>query len=183
VLALKVRAKGVKLVKLAETARKAVPDVLTLKNGLAGLEEQNEKFRDNAAYTELEAEIWELQNDVDGATAGIAGIDNKKKKTMASAQFPVEGLGLEDAGVTFEGLPLQEVASSVQLRVSIAIGIALNPTLKILLIRNGNLLDDDSLKLVAQQAEKADAQVWVEYVTASAEGVSVMLEDGHIQEG
>ncbi|KKM78490.1 hypothetical protein LCGC14_1359510 [marine sediment metagenome] len=116
-------------------------------------------------------------------TKAIYAIDQKKADALLAAKFPVEGLGLTDDGITFEGLPLAEVASSVQLRVSIAIGIALNPTLKILLIRNGNLLDDDSLKLVAQQAEKADAQVWVEYVTASAEGVSVMLEDGHIQEG
>ena len=40
---------------------------------------------------------------------------------------------------------------------------------------------DDNLKLVAEQAEAAGAQVWMEYVTASADGVAVMLEDGHEQ--
>jgi len=49
-----------------------------------------------------------------------------------------------------------------------------------LLIRGGNLLDDDSLKLVAEQAEAADAQVWVEWVTADAKDVQVMIEDGRV---
>ena len=84
--------------------------------------------------------------------------------------------------MTFGSLPFSQASSSEQLRVSVAIGLALNPKLKVLLIRSGNLLDDDSLKAVAAQAEAAEAQVWVEWVTANAEGVSVMIEDGRVAE-
>ena len=113
-------------------------------------------------------------------TKKLEQLDADKAAKLQGAKFPVAGLGLTDDGVTFEGLPLAEVSASVQLRVSIAIGLALNPTLKVLLIRNGNLLDDDSLKLVAEQAAEAGAQVWMEYVTSDAGDVSVMLEDGHV---
>jgi hypothetical protein len=94
----------------------------------------------------------------------------------------VPGLGLSDDGVTFGGLPFAQASSSEQLRVSVAIGLALNPKLKVLLIRNGNMLDDDSLKAVAAQAEEAGAQVWCEWVTSNPEGVSVMIEDGRVAE-
>ena len=171
------------LAKTEQKAKKAVPDFEELDALLRDTDAKNEAVRENQAYDIRAMGVLEGTEAIEVDTKAIYAIDQKKADALLAAKFPVEGLGLTDDGITFEGLPLAEVASSVQLRVSIAIGIALNPTLKILLIRNGNLLDDDSLKLVAQQAEKADAQVWVEYVTASAEGVSVMLEDGHIQEG
>lgn len=171
----------VKLKHAAKEAKAAVPDRKQLTEGLAQREVANEKFRDNKIYDAEKEEETALQADIEEATASLELIEDKKRARMSDVAFPVEGLGLEDAVVTFEGLPLEEVASSVQLRVSIAIGLALNPTLKVLLIRNGNLLDNDSLALVAAQAKEAEAQVWMEYVTEDAEGVSVMLEDGHIQ--
>ena len=61
-----------------------------------------------------------------------------------------------------------------------AIGLALNPQLKVLLVRQGSLLDTQSLANVAAQAEAADAQVWVERVTDTGEGVSVLIEDGAV---
>lgn len=164
----------------ARDARTQVPDFEALDKRFAEIDRTNREVRDNVAYVEQEAEVHRLVLLVDAETACIETIDAQKAAAMSSAQFPVEGLGLSDEGVTFEGLPLSEVSASVQLRVSIAIGLALNPTLKVLLIRNGNLLDEDSLKLVAAQAEEAGAQVWMEFVTSSKEGVSVMLEDGHV---
>jgi len=160
----------------------AVPDFGALDKRLADIDQTNTQVRDNEAYAAQEAEcerIGALFTEQDTKIATIAGT---KEGMLQSAKFPVPGLGLSDTGVTFEGLPLDQVSSSVQLHISIAIGLALNPTLKVLLIRNGNLLDEDNMKVVAQQAEEAGAQVWMEYVTSSKEGMAVMLEDGHLAE-
>lgn len=161
-------------------AKAAVPNFEELDARLRDIDATNKKVRDNKAYDDQVAEVNRLDLLVQADTQKIEDIDIQKDDALAAAQFPVAGLGLGDDGPTFEGLPLAEVSASVQLRVSIAIGLALNPTLKVLLIRNGNLLDNDSLKLVAEQAEEAGAQVWMEYVTTDKDGVSVMLEDGHI---
>jgi hypothetical protein len=64
------------------------------------------------------------------------------------------------------------------LRVSVAIGLALNPKLRVLLIRDGSLLDEDSLRLIGEMAEKADAQLWIERVEDG--GATVIIEDGSI---
>lgn len=164
----------------ADDARKKVPDFQALDKRLAEIDTLNRQVRENKAYAEQKAEVRRLGILAEEDTGRIEAVDEQKAKALSAAKFPVEGLGLSDDGVTFEGLSLDQVSASVQLRVSIAIGLALNPTLKVLLIRNGNLLDEDSLKLVAEQAEEAGAQVWMEYVTSSKDGVSVMLEDGHI---
>lgn len=164
----------------AAEAQKAVPNRDALTTQLRDLDIKNIHARSNVAFLAQEQEVKNQQGLIAEQTKVIEAIDDEKTNALQAAKFPVVGLGLTDVGVTFENLPLAEVASSVQLRVSIAIGLALNPTLKVLLIRNGNLLDDDSLKLVAEQAAAADAQVWMEYVTADSGNVSVMLEDGHL---
>ena len=164
----------------AAQAEAAVPDFEVLDKRLRDIDASNRAARENKLFLAQEQEVKNYQIKIAEGTKTIENLDTIKDTMLREAKFPVKGLSLTDDGVTFEGLPLQEVAASVQLRVSIAIGLALNPTLKVLLIRNGNLLDDDSLKLVAQQAEDAGAQVWMEYVTSTADGVSVMLEDGHV---
>jgi len=158
----------------------AVPDSVALASKFTDLDVQNTHARHNQAWLVQEQEVMNHQALVAELTKKLEQLDADKAAKLQGAKFPVAGLGLTDDGVTFEGLPLAEVSASVQLRVSIAIGLALNPTLKVLLIRNGNLLDDDSLKLVAEQAAEAGAQVWMEYVTSDAGDVSVMLEDGHV---
>lgn len=164
----------------AQSARAVVLDTAEIRQKLSDTEETNRKVRANQQYALASDAVSKLRASVASEDALVKQADADKDAALRAVQFPVEGLGLSDEGVLWEGLPLSEVSSSVKLRVSVAVGIALNPTLKVLLIRNGNLLDHDSLKLVAEQADAAGAQVWVEYVTADAEGVSVMLEDGHV---
>jgi hypothetical protein len=63
---------------------------------------------------------------------------------------------------------------------AVAMGLAANPRLKVLLVRDGSLLDEDSLRLVATMAAEADAQVWLERVGEGAE-CSVVIEEGHVR--
>jgi len=63
------------------------------------------------------------------------------------------------------------------LRASIAIAIAANPKLRVLIVRDGALLDDDSMKIVAEMAEANECQIWLETV-ASGRPSAVVIEDG-----
>ena len=164
----------------ARSARAVVPDVEVIRAELATTEAMNAKVRANvkrlAAGTDVAVlidEIAEQQNAIDAADAA-------KASALRAVKFPVEGLGLTDDGVTFAGLPFSQASSAEQLRVSAAIGFALNPTLKLLLIKNGNLMDEDSVAALAKQAEEAGAQVLVEWVTKDREAVQVFIEDGHV---
>ena len=67
--------------------------------------------------------------------------------------------------VTYNNVPFDQCSSSEQLRVSLAMGLALNPKLKVILIRDGSLLDGqrhapccldkDNLKMIAEMAAVA----------------------------
>jgi energy-coupling factor transporter ATP-binding protein EcfA2 len=161
-------------------AVQAVPNVDDIQLRLSEIEIINAKVRENRAFLEAKKSHAGIAAEVQVINTEIAALDAQKESLLTSAKFPVDGLGISDDGVTFNGVPFVQASTAEQLRVSVAIGLALHPKLKVLLIRNGNALDEDSLRAVAEQAATADAQIWMEYVTKSAEGVSVLIEDGAV---
>jgi energy-coupling factor transporter ATP-binding protein EcfA2 len=161
-------------------AVQAVPNVENIQLRLSEIEIINAKVRENRAFLEAKKSHAGIAAEVNAVNAEIEELDKLKESLLTSAKFPVDGLGISDDGVTFNGVPFVQASTAEQLRVSVAIGLALHPKLKVLLIRNGNALDEDSLRAVAEQAATADAQIWMEYVTKSAEGVSVLIEDGAV---
>jgi hypothetical protein len=101
----------------------------------------------------------------------------ERAAAIARAQMPIEGLSVGDGEVLYQGLPFGQASNAEQIRVSMALGMASNPHLKVLLIKDGSLLDADSMALVAAEAEKHSFQVWIERVDASGT-VGVVMEDG-----
>jgi AAA domain len=168
-----------KLSTVAEEAKQKVPDFQALDTRLRDIDVTNTKVRANLARKAQEEEIQRILKLIHEEDEKVKSADQQKASMLQAAKFPIEGLGLTDDGVTWNGLPLEQASASEQLRISVAIGLALNPSIKVLLVRNGNLLDDDNLKLLAEQAEEAKAQVWMEFVTAKPEGMTVLMEDGH----
>ncbi len=150
---------------------------------IAGLNTVNEQVAANKAKADAQKEADGLRQAAAALTKKIAALDQDKAAKMAAAAFPVEGLGFDEAGqgITFNGLPFVQASGAEQLRVSVAMGLAANPMLRVLLIKDGSLLDDDNLRLVAEMAAEADAQVWIERVGAGQE-VSVVIEDGAVLE-
>lgn len=139
----------------------------------------NAAARAAAERRRLEGGLETQRARVDDLTAAIVKVDDEKRALLESAKMPIAGLGFDDACVTLNGLPLAQASSAEQLRASVAIGLAMHPKLKVLLVRDGSLLDEKSLAMVAEMATAADAQVWVERVGKGAE-CAVIIEDGHV---
>lgn len=172
--------------KIAETVRPAI-DVEELRGTLDGLQEINRQVRSNAERKRLREERDAKQKEVDVLTKAIERIEQAKAEDLASAPFPIKGLGFAEAGgITYNGIPLKQASGAEQLRVSVAIGLALNPKLKVLLIRDGSLLDSSNLALIASMAKEAGAQIWIEKVAEPgkdgkyAKELSVVIEDGEV---
>ena len=69
-----------------------------------------------------------------------------------------------------------------KLRVACAIGMAMNPTMRIMLICEGSDLDKDNIALIHDMAMQYDCQVWMESVGDTSE-VAVILEEGEKYHG
>jgi hypothetical protein len=165
---------------MAKVQRDAVPDADAIRVKLKNTEVLNAAVRSNQKRDAADVEVKALAVQIAETNVQITQAEQEKIEALMAAAFPVPGLGLSDDGVTFNTLPFAQAGSAEQVRVSVAIGVALNPELKVLLIRNGNMLDKDSLAAVAAQAEAAGMQVWMEWVSGDKDGVSVMMVDGEV---
>lgn len=154
-------------------------DVAEIRNRISQADTLNAQIRGNAEYKETEVERDNLRIESQNLTERIKDIDQQKANLMTGAKFPVDGLGFDESGILFNGVPFSNCSSAERLLVSLHMGIAMNPKLKVLLIRDGSLLDDHSLTTVFEVAKKADAQVWIERVSKGQE-CSVIIEDGEI---
>jgi hypothetical protein len=166
-----------------DQVRATVPDTTALRTELADVQDHNRKVDANSRREVYARELAAYQRQAEQLTAAIEGADATKAERLAAAKFPVDGLGINDAGgVTWNGLPFEQASTAVRTRVSVAIGFALNPKLKILLVRNGNDLDAKNLQLLADLAKEAGGQVWVERIAGGIDGIqTVVIEDGAVQ--
>lgn len=138
----------------------------------------NDKLRAMNARKVKEAEVQALRDAYAGKTAEIEAIDAEKAAMLAAVTFPVPGLSFgADGGVTFQGVPLAQASGAERIRVSMAIALAANPQIRVVLIRDASLLDEDSMADVVALAEAADAQVWLERV-GTADPEAVVIVDG-----
>lgn len=155
------------------------PDVEAIEQRLASVDETNRAVRANAEVEAKREQHATLTAEYQTLTDKLAWLDKTKADGLAAATFPVPGLGFDASGVTLEGVPFSQASSAEQIRVSLAMAMSLNPRLKVVHIRDGSLLDADSLALIAGMAAEQDYQVWIERVGDADEG-AVIIEDGEV---
>ena len=156
-------------------------DTDPIKAQITSADDTNNKIRDNASRARLEVEVEEKVTEYKTLTAQLSAIADEKAAKMASVKFPIDGLSFGDDGVLFHGIPYEQASQAEQLKIAVMMGFARNPELKVMYIRNGSLLDDESLAEIAHMAEQYNGQIWVECVGDGPE-VGIVLEDGCVAE-
>lgn len=162
---------------LGELEHVDLPDLDAITGQIQGLEETNREVRENREHATCTQAIESGTEETSALTEQIDACDAERSDAFAKANLPVEGLTVEDGSVHLNDLPLSQSSQAERLQVSVALGIALNPELRVLLVRDGNDLDDDSIKAVAEMAESAKAQLWIEMVRPG-DLPAILIEDG-----
>jgi hypothetical protein len=109
----------------------------------------------------------------------IEDLDDARNLAIRNAALPVEGLGFGTDDVTIDNLPFEQASSSMQLTTATAITMALRPTLKIILLRQAPLLDEEHMILLAGIAEERGYQLWCERLAPEVLS-GVRIEDGEV---
>jgi DNA repair exonuclease SbcCD ATPase subunit len=125
------------------------------------------------------AEVEKLTKERAELTRILEAIDTRKAEVLAAAALPVPGLAIADDGIELGGVPLVQASDAERWRVALALAIAAAPGLSDVWIRDGALLDEDSLALVAEQAAAAGKRVWIERVGTRDPGV-IEIRDGRV---
>ena len=105
-------------------------------------------------------------------------LEGKKAERLAAVEMPIAGLSVNEETILYEGIPLAQVNESMQLQIAVALSMALNPKLKVILMK-GNDLDEENLETVCQMAKQRDYQVWIErWLTDKKNRTGFIIEDG-----
>ena len=119
------------------------------------------------------------QDRAEGCTERISERTDVIQQAIERADMPVPGLSLNNGIVTLNDHPLEQASDAEQLRVSCAIAMRGDHKLKVIRVRDGSLLDDDSLAVLRQTAAEHDYQVWIERVDTSGT-IGFVIEAGQL---
>ncbi len=140
----------------------------------------NAAIRNNKELEALKRELHDATNAANALSDKLERADQHKADQIRNAKSPLPGLTFDDAGLLFNGLPLSEASTGHKIRVSVAIGMALNPKLRVIFVRDGSLLDSEGLKIIAEMSLAENYQVWIEDAR-SEDNAAIIIEDGQIK--
>jgi len=163
---------------LADTPQQDPSD---LRQRLATAEDDNRCVRANRRYDEVAALVEQCTGLIRESHESLEAAEAAKAGALAQMKMPVDGLTVTDDGVAYDGIPLAQVNHAKQLEISMAIQMALNPTLRVMLI-DGNALDTETKQRIEQMAVGQDYQLWVEQTDESGK-IGVVIEDGSVRAG
>lgn len=155
-------------------------EIIAAESSLEEIEAKNVTIKAANRYRGNIKQGEKYKKEADALTEKIRRLDQDKHTRIANAKFPIEGLSMSDDSVLYEGIPFERLSTGQQIRVSTAIGMALNPELRVIFIREGALLDKANLKEIEAQAKEKDFQIWVEICSEDKE-VGFFIEDGEVK--
>jgi energy-coupling factor transporter ATP-binding protein EcfA2 len=126
------------------------------------------------------AEYESLQERYDDLTTAIAALDQEKREAIEEAKLPIPELTLADGDVMLDGLPFDQASTARKIRVSTALLMALKPELRVLLVREGSLLDEDARAALEADAKEHGFVVLMECVGEDVAGGGVVIENGEV---
>ena len=173
-----------KLIGSIESCLLITQDEAKIMEQITSADDINKKVRDNVERekarraADIANDNWQ-QTDVElkDATA-----NREKARLAARENLPIPNLDISESAVLYKGKPLSQAGKSAELRVSVAVAIALNKDkrVKLLLIDDAEKLDADNVKVVMEMAHEAGFQVIMARV-GDGKTASVVIEDGEIK--
>lgn len=172
------------LVEQEDKLRNAEPlpekiDVATVRAELNAAQLKNQEFDKSQDRKRLVNEAIGIETKASALTKAMEARETEKQTLMQSAKMPLEGLSLESGNVLYKGLPFDQSSDAEQLRISVAIAMSQNPTLRVLRIRDGSLLDEDGVRIISEMARDNDYQIWMEKVDSTGK-VGIVMVDGEV---
>ncbi len=156
------------------------PDLETITRRMENIEAVNRNVRERQKCRELQRKVAAEETTSERYTEELEQVEKEKAERIQKANIPCEGLTIDEDALYFQGVPLTQCSASEQLKVSLAMAMAMNPQLRVIRITDGSLLDSKSMEIISRMAAKEDYQVWIERVDETGK-VGVYIEDGEVK--
>ncbi|MEA9983686.1 hypothetical protein [Subtercola sp. RTI3] len=144
------------------------------------LQATNAKIRDGQRYLAAVAAVASETEAVATLEAEVAAIVELKRAGLASATFPVDGLGFDDDGVTFGGRPFKNLNEADQTVVAFDLATLPTPDLRLVVIKNGNDLDRAAVEKIRVRCEERGYLALMERRTLPNDQTGIVIVEGEV---
>ena len=141
----------------------------------------NKQIEERERKKKLLQESKELEAKSNALTSMMEQREQGKRVAIAAVKLPVEGISFGYGEILLNDVPFEQASDAEQLRASVAMAMAMNPKLRVIRVRDGSLLDEDSMNMISEMADGNDFQIWIERVDSSGK-FGFVLEDGHLKD-
>lgn len=102
------------------------------------------------------------------------------QELLESVPFPVDGMTYDSLTkqLMIGGVPIGQASQGQKIKIACAVAMAGKPSIRVMFVRDGSLLDDDNVELLAGIAEEKGWQLWLEQVASENDGSGIWIEDG-----
>ena len=150
---------------------------------IANFEETNRKVAENAERTRRMEEADALHDQKDALTKEIEEIRDERLSLLKDADFPLEGLSVNDDGeLVYNGQPWDCMSGAQQLIVSCAIASRINPNCRFVRMDKLEQLDLKTLAEFDAWLKTQDLQCIATRVSTGSE-CTLIIENGEVKHG
>jgi DNA repair exonuclease SbcCD ATPase subunit len=163
-----------------------IPNVALLQSELQNIQERNKRAREIQQYKTLVYGLEGVDKEIERLNETLELIEIEKADALEASPLPVKNLRITPDGLMVVAdvdklVPFCQASAAQKLRISLGIAMAANPTLRVIRIADGSLLDDLSMQIIRDMAKAQDFQVWVEYASRNDQDrMGVYIEDGSV---
>lgn len=166
---------------IAPRAAQRLVDEQPLLDELGSVDEVNRQVRAAQERARVAEELSRARAAHEAAQADLDAVEAKKSAGLAAASFPVDGLSVDESGVTFEGIPFAQVNSAMRRRIAFAIATAGEPELRLVIVKDGDLLDAESLEGIRDIAARRGYTALVERDRDESRQIGFVIVDGALE--
>lgn len=155
-------------------------DVAAITEKLGAVEATNAAVRAGRAVALVDEELATAIAKAENLNDELAKIEATKHAGLAAAKFPVDGLGFNDDGITFKGVPFKQVNTAMQRVIALDLATIGQPDLRLIVMKDGDVLDAASLAEVDRIATERGYLVLVERDRDESRELGFTVVDGQL---
>lgn len=144
------------------------------------VEQTNGGIRVQAHRAAVAAELADRTAERDAFTAKLAEIDKTKADALAAVTFPIEGLSVDDDGIVFNGVPFKQINTAQKIAIAFDLATSAQPDLRLIVVKDGDLLDSASLASIKALAEARGYLVLMERDRDESRQIGFTIVDGEV---
>jgi len=158
-------------------------DISTINAEIQDIETTNYRIRANNTYKMESEALQAIQDEYDAVDKHLEIYRANRLRIIQEANIPVDGLTFDDDGLLYNDIPLSQCSDGEKLMVSMGISMALNPTMRVVRIKDGSLLDKKNMAILETMCKDKDFQLFIERVSdrdtyEKGGKVGILIEEG-----